>query len=219
MGGLNDIFYACAAVFPITLLETLHELPRCRLHHFNFHLRDPDGDYERALVTSPSLYSIGDLDHVSDRVGRALARRYAPNLKNIFVWPSSREIALRHNREDNNGPWQSPTKGVLEHVELDRGARDWDPVEPFSHFLVIYRIPLDDFSALRILKLTSPVNHNTLPDPESFPSLVTLALTCTKVSMPPSYWISALDFMRNLPRLTTLQLSLHGVASCPSCRA
>ncbi|OIW29317.1 hypothetical protein CONLIGDRAFT_701351 [Coniochaeta ligniaria NRRL 30616] len=208
IGGLNDIFYACAAIFPITLLETLHaKLPRCRLHHFNFHLGDPAGDYERTLVTSPSLYSIGNLDHVSDRVGRALARRHAPNLKNVFVWPSSREIALRHSWQDENGDWESPTKGALEHVELDRGARDWGPVEPFSHFLIISKIPLDDFSALRILRLTSPVNYNTLPDPKSFSSLVTLALTCTEISMPTRYWTSALDFMRNIPQLTTLQLT------------
>lgn len=84
--GLTDFFYALPAHLPSFLLETLRlELPRCRLHHFRFRLRNLNGAYERVVVTAPCLYSIGDLGHNDDKAGRTLARRHAPHLTNVFV--------------------------------------------------------------------------------------------------------------------------------------
>jgi hypothetical protein len=205
--GLTDIFYACVAQFPICLLETLRvKLPRCRLHHFNFRLRDPNGAYERALATAPCLYSIGDLDHVDDPAGRTLARCHAPHLRSVFVWPTSR------TRRDAAVGNCDPPEGVgrdlvaaLQHIELGRSGGDRDP-ESLSDFMIVSRIAFNDFSALRILKLYSPIDYQTLPPPENFPSLVNLSLTCIRSPMASSYWIAALVFIRNLSRLTTLQL-------------
>ncbi|KUI56326.1 hypothetical protein VP1G_10806 [Cytospora mali] len=57
--GLTDIFYCCADLIPLCVLETLHqELLRCRLHHFSIDLltcalTGPVGkSYERALATT-----------------------------------------------------------------------------------------------------------------------------------------------------------------------
>jgi hypothetical protein len=206
--GLTDVFYACVTPFPVCLLETIHaQLPRCRLHHFNFHLRDPDGAYERALSRSPALYSIGDLDHVDDVKSRNIARRHAPHLRNVFVWPSRRTIndAGRGDCEHLVDSCEAPIS-ALQHFELGRSRADWDP-DFLSDFAIISRVAFDNYSALRNLKLHSPIDYHTLPGPENFPALVTLALTSvTTVAVASSYWTAALAFIRNLPRLTTLQL-------------
>lgn len=208
--GLTDIFYACVAQFPSSLLETLRlELPRCRLHHFNFHLRDPNGAYERALATAPCLYSIGDLDHVDDQTGRLFARRHAPHLRNVFLGPSRR--TLRDAAAGNHAPPESSGRdlvGALQHIELGK-SRGFQPISPsLLDFVNVARLTFGDFSALRILRLNSTMDYRTLPLPENFPALVTLALTCIdNDTTASSYWTAALAFIRNLSRLTTLQLT------------
>lgn len=207
--GLTDIFYACVAQFPSCLLETLRlELPRCRLHHFNFHLRDPNGAYGRALAAAPCLYSIGDLDHVDDKTGRSLARRHAPHLTNVYVWaPRSR---LRDAAAGNHEPSERESAGrdlvsALQHIELGLSGYLEEP-ENLSAFVIVARLAFNEFSALRILKLNSAIDYRTLPPPENFPSLETLALRCIRNPTASSYWTAGLAFARNLPRLTTLQL-------------
>lgn len=63
LSGLTDLFWASSreSQFPPPLLKALQEdLPRCRLHHFSFHLDSLDGESSHpddlAAARSPCLY-------------------------------------------------------------------------------------------------------------------------------------------------------------------
>lgn len=197
--GLTDIFYACIAQFPPGLLETLHaELPQCRLHHYTFHLNDPNGAYERSLAISSCLYSIGDLDHVGDDIGWALARRHAPRLRSVFIWHRGRTIRDIGVVNYDGG------KGTPSLEQFQLGT--FEGPYPSLSFALLSRMAFGNLSALHVLKLDTVLHHHTLPAPDNFPSLVTLTLTCITSPVPAHYWDEVLVFLRNLHRLTTLQL-------------
>ncbi|OIW34177.1 hypothetical protein CONLIGDRAFT_697120 [Coniochaeta ligniaria NRRL 30616] len=201
--GLTDMFYVHPGQFPPCILEIIHkELPQCRLHHYTFHLKDPNGlsNYERALAKSPCLYSIGNRGHARDDMSWALARRHAPRLKRVCVWlydDISRDDGIV-NYDGVNGatPLEHFQLGTLEATDLPLGL-------PFR---VVSSIAFGDLSALRVLKLDTVIDYQTLPAPDNFPSLVTLTLTCTTSPVPDPYWDTLLAFLRNLPRIHTLQL-------------
>jgi hypothetical protein len=86
-------------------------------------------------------------------------------------------------------------------------------------FSVVTRFTWGVFTALRVLKLNIAMKQELLPAPATLPSLVTLVFTCTtstpyyvNLETPGAqphvneYWPSVSSFLRNLPRLTTLQL-------------
>jgi hypothetical protein len=111
----------------------------------------------------------------------------------------------------NHGPLESADGdfvGALQHIEFGQSGYNRRGSETPSDFVIVHRIAFNDFSALRILKLHSTSNFQTLPPPENFPSLITLALTRIRDPATSSYWTAALILMRNLPCLTSVQLNM-----------
>lgn len=203
--GLTDLFWASpqSCQFPQSLLQALHEdLPRCRLHHYGFHLDSLDGKsshpHDFAAARSPCLYSIGDLWHCDHTMLLAAVQRLRPpRLKRIYLWKNSSGIGWDSDK------CQRPQSVLREHIQLD------GPESPRS-------VPTDlvstrtfgEISALRVLKLYIVVSPKSLPPPESFTSLVTLTLTCSTdaSSRSKQSWTYTAFFLRHLPRLATLQL-------------
>jgi hypothetical protein len=96
---------------------------------------------------------------------------------------------------------------ALQSLQIDRSNKAFDSFPPFSiPFSVVSQKTFGDFSALRALKLNVPVEHELLPAPDQFPSLVTLSFACMTSPASPGYWEVVGTFLRHLPRLTTLGL-------------
>lgn len=203
--GLADLFWACFEELPLCLLQVLHEkLSRCRLHHSTFNLSSPLGNsltsYERTVITSPCLYSIGGLNHVINPSAlKSIRSLQSPRLKRVyFRW--CRRDAVIEAAEHNT---QTLKPAPREFIQVD-GPRVHIPI-PLA---VIYKETSGDFSAMRVLKLNVPLAPQGLPAPTDFPSLVSLTFTCvvTLHGAPPQYWDEVITLLRNLSRLTNLQI-------------
>lgn len=203
--GLADLFWAWSEQLPMCLLQVLHEkLSRCRLHHSTFNLSSPLGNfltsYERTVITSPCLYSIGGLSNgINPLALKSIRSLRSPGLRRVyFCWRrrDSEIEAAGHNI-------QNPKPVPLEFIQVD-GPRVHIPI-PLA---VIYKETSGDFSAMRALKLNVPLAFQGLPAPTDFPSLVILTFTCvvTANSTPPQYWDEVIALLRNLPRLTNLRV-------------
>lgn len=204
--GLTDIYYACSAPIPNYLLQLL-EVSHCRLHHYTYH--------QHSRVTAPCIYSIGSLSRWPPHQGalRTLVRHrhQVPGLKRVYVRFRSEMREILHNHDNDHGEFDRiddrnndrDDPAPLESLQVD----GWSVQPPAMSFSVVSRETLGDFSALRVLKLNVAVKPH-LPAPDKFPSLVTLTFTCitTRVGPGLDYWNRVLTFVRNLPRLTTLQL-------------
>lgn len=222
--GLTDLFFACHGPFPPLLLHTLHQdLPKCRLHHYTFRLSASDEaslpPEERALITSPCLFSVGNLmaDTESDVAYRVLARRNAPSLRRVFsLWhrPEWYENALR-DIENRTG---LPDPPALEHLQFfddyDYQRNTWDPLDSALPRSVLDKEVLHDYSALRVLKINTQMADQMLPAPGNFPSLVTFSISCPSHPLDPDWATHLLSFLHDLPRLTTLRV-LHWYHSIP----
>jgi hypothetical protein len=132
-------------------------------------------------------------------------RQRVPRLKRSFVclFPDM----IDRSSVGTGGNDSSDFASALECLQLDRPKGIFDSSPMFSMpFSVVSQQTFGDFSALRVLKLNVAVEHELLPAPGSFPSLVTLAFTCMTTAVPALYWEIVGTFLRHLPRLNTLQL-------------
>lgn len=218
--GLTDLFYSCPGRFPPFLLQILHEAfvqdatPRCRLHHFTFRLSASDEASlqvdERALVTSPCLFSIGDLncEKRNSFESRTLARRNAPFLQRIFAY-WDQETTDSHEHQDTSNSLDPPS---LEHLRLFKSwmyaASSRSPTglhHPLPPSVIDMEVS-GDFSALRVLQINVPMMEQMLPAPSKFPSLVTFSVVCPKVPFTSAWSSPFLAFLRHLPCVTTLRV-------------
>lgn len=141
--------------------------------------------------------SIGGLRHCDHTMLlSAVKRLQPPQLKRIYLWKEGSGNGLDIGESEVSRPV------LREHIQLDGPERLEVPTD-----LVSTRT-FGDLSALRVLKLHISVSPKTLPPPETFTSLVTLAFTC---STDPNlahlqYWDEVAFLLRHLPRLATLQL-------------
>lgn len=219
--GLADLFWACPEQLPLCLLEVLHEkVSRCRLHHstFNPSSQTPSSftSYERSIITSPCLYSIGGLIHRISPTTLKLVRSFqSPGLRRTYFWWKRRDVDIEAEEQTTENP-QSLTV-PREFIQVD-GPRVHIPI-PFA---IIYKETAGDFSAMRALTLNVPLAPQGLPAPIDFPSLVTLTFTCvvSARNTPPEYWEEVTTLLRNLPRLTTLQIKCwnRAISFIPSLR-
>lgn len=218
--GLADFLFACPGPFPPLFLQILHERSsRCRLHHYTFRLSASDGAAlqadERSLITSPCLATIADLssttspDSLNTPGVRLLTRQNAPSLRRVFFHWRSAEIyeAKSHGDEDK---YKSPNLPALEYLQI------------FGHYMyppswfgmpeerlspsVIDREVLYDYSALRVLRLNTPMKDQALPSPSNFPSLVTFSVVCPDKPSNPAWSSSFLSFLRDLPSIKSLRV-------------
>ena len=116
--GLTTLVYDCRNQFPPSLLDAVHEHPKCKLKHLTFRLRsllwDVPDPYEMALATSPSLYSVqvrcawrdsnGD-DDFNQEAMMELVAGLAPNLKQLVVANISPYMRSAHQRRPR-GLWR-----------------------------------------------------------------------------------------------------------------
>lgn len=202
--GLTDLFWACPEQLPFCLLQVLHEkLSRCRLHYSTFNLSSPLGtltSYERTVIASPCLYSVGGLDwNINLSALKSIRSLRSPGLRRVYLWWRQRDGKIE--AAENNS--QSPEPVPREFIQVD-GTWLASPI-PLA---VVYKETSGDFSAMRALKLNVPLAPEGLPAPSDFPSLSTLTFTCvvTAYSTPPQYWEEVITFLRNLPRLIDLQI-------------
>lgn len=206
--GLTDLFWACPEQLPLCLLQVLHErISRCRLHHSTFNPSSPIPtsftSYERAIITSPCLYSIGGLIHRISPTTLKLVRSFrSPGLRRSYFWWRRRDLNIE--AEEQNTENVSSLAAPREFIQVD-GPR----LHIHIPFAVIYKETAGDFSAMRSLRLNVPLALQGLPAPTDFPSLVTLTFTCVKSELnppPPEYWDEVTTLLRNIPHLTTLQI-------------
>lgn len=190
--GLSDLFWACPVQFPICLLQALHEdVARCRLHHYS--------SYDRAIATSPNLYSIGNQnlkDHCS-ALGWVRSLQ-PPGLRRIHFWSQEDPIELSEN----------DTK-VSQPVSRECIQLSGVPLNRSMSFDFVTMLASGDFSALRVLKLDIPLALSGPPAASRFSSLVTFTYTCKiarETWTSPQYWDEILVFLRSLPSLTTLRV-------------
>lgn len=119
LSGLTDFIFACPGPFPPLLLQTLHNGPsRCRLNHYTFRLSARDEALvqadERALITSPCLFTIGDLGAQPSEARntvtfRLLARRNAPSLRRVFsYWQTPEIYGLGSHEHETKSNWPNP---------------------------------------------------------------------------------------------------------------
>ncbi|KAJ4386835.1 hypothetical protein N0V93_009733 [Gnomoniopsis smithogilvyi] len=217
--GLPDLFFACPGPFPPLLLQVLHKVSsRCRLHHYTFrlsasHEASLQAD-ERALITSPCLFTVGDLtadaaDASINVASLSLARRNAPSIRRVFLYwrgPKGYEHGSRNDEDKSNRP-DTPAleslqifKHYLYHLNVDECP---DSAVPSG---VIDREVLHDYSALRVLKINTPIMDRTLPSPANFPCLVTLSVVCPRAPVSLAWSTHFMAFVRDLPRITTLRV-------------
>lgn len=203
--GLADLFWACRQKLPLSLLQVLHEkVSRCRLHNSTFDLSSPLGSsltsYQRTVITSPCLYSIGGLNQeINPSALKSISSVSSPGLRRVYFWwgRSDADIEAAENNK------QDPEIVPREFIQVDG---------PWLHIpiplAVVYRETSGNFSAMRALKLNIPLASQGLPAPTDFPSLVDLTFTCvvTAYNTPPQYWDEVITLLRNLPRLTNLQI-------------
>lgn len=198
--GLTDLFWVCPEQLPPCILEVLHKKVRyCRLHHYTFELSSPSqmslSSHERDIITSPCLYSVGNLLAKSpDAIPPSARSPQSPSLRRVYLPIDLGTIGLSDDAAD--GPQSVP----YELIQLEDSSRS-DSIS----FDLLRKETCDDFSALRVLKLYEALATQNLPPPSNFPSLVTLAFTCHS-DIPPHYWDEVTTLLRNLPRLTSLQL-------------
>lgn len=201
--GLTDLFWACPAQFPIRLLQALHEdVARCRLHHYNFHRSSPAdqpiSSYDRAIATSPNLYSIGNLNRKGDCPAFGWVRSLqSPGLKRIHFWSEEDPIVELSQNDTKVSQLVSRECIQLSGSTLNRSMS----------FDAVTMLASGDFSALRVLKLDIPLAPGGLPAASRFSSLVTFSYTCKITAETSSqYWDEIIVFLRSLPSLTTLRL-------------
>ncbi|KAI9678982.1 MAG: hypothetical protein M1822_007408 [Bathelium mastoideum] len=117
--GLTTLVYDCRNQFPPSLLDAVHEHPRCKLKHLTFRLRsllwDVPDPYEMALATSPSLYSVrlrcawrdshGN-DDFNQEAMMELVAGLAPNLEQLVVVNTSPYMYSAQRRRPR-GLWRS----------------------------------------------------------------------------------------------------------------
>lgn len=199
--GLTDLFWACPEQLPPCILEVLHKKAKyCRLHHYTFALSSPSqmplNLHERHIVTSPCLYSIGNLlsqyPHSTSPPARSLQ---STSLRRVYLTNDFGRVELSGKAADR------PQSVPYELIQLQDGwGSDTISLD------MLRRDTRGDFSALRVLKLgpKALAPRNLLP-PSDFPSLVTLECTCSS-DVTPHYWDELTTLLHNLPRLTSLQL-------------
>jgi hypothetical protein len=202
LSSLSDLFWVCPEHLPSSLLLVLHGKPRlCRLHHctLNLSYRTPGSitSYERDLLESSCLCTIGDMEQRYGNSALSLARILrSPSVRRTFIRTSDDEVKTN----DNN---LSMCKHVREFIQLD-GPPFLDSV-PFAK---VHREASGNFSALRVLRLNKVIHPLELPHPSDFPVLATLAFTCQRDgSLTQQDWDVLSAFLRNLPRLDTLEVS------------
>jgi hypothetical protein len=207
--GLVDLYWVCPERLPLRLLEALQKKANlCRLHHYSFNLGSQSEksltSYERALVTSPCLYSIGEMYEDVDNLnfGFRFARSIqSPNLKRVYLEFYSDEI--QRNASDGHDAQTVRQSISREVIQMRVLGAETTPI----HFSLVQSEAFGDFSALRVLTLNHALAPEGLPAPSSFPSLVTLTFTCTlNKNVTPQNWDEVAAFLRNLPRLTTLRI-------------
>lgn len=207
--GLADLFWACREQLPLCLLQVLHEkVSRCRLHNSTFDLSSPIGSslgssltsYERTVITSPCLYSIGGRNRkINPSALKSISSLSSPGLRRVYFWWRRKDADIE--AAENNT--QNPEIVPREFIQVD-GPWLRIPI-PLA---VIYRETSGNFSAMRALKLNVPLAPQGLPAPTDFPSLVDLTFTCviTAYNTSPQYWDEVITLLRNIPRLTNLQI-------------
>lgn len=201
LSGLADLYWICHERLPLRLLQALDSKMRlCRLHHYNFKLESPTGgpltSYDQALIASPSLYSIGNIDeHIA---GLQTARSIrSPNLKRVYLVFDCAAIP----RDDIRGHEHQNVRYLVPREVIDMDGWGGVPV-PLS---IVRAEALGDWSALRVLALHHPIDAHDLPPPGDFPLLDTLTYNCgVDANLTP--WDKLSDFLRNLPRLGTLEM-------------
>lgn len=207
--GLADIFWACSVPLPVCLLQTLHaDLQRCRLHHYPFDLSlkesiEPHGS---ALVKSPCLFSIGEVNLVLDALAWDEMRHQSLRMKEAHVWLPFDGVMDFFGDEDNIPRWtgkQLHQPNALEIFQLNRPPSSSE--RPLS-FSVVRWAAHNNFSALRVLRLDTMVsNLDHLPLAKEFPALETLSFMCFHAARL-EYWNTLSNFLSALPRLTALQI-------------
>lgn len=218
--GLADFIFADPGPFPSSFLQILHDqASRCRLHHYTFSLSTSDEASlradERLLITSPCLFTIGDLSaiisysyvHVESML---LARRNAPSLRRVFSFCHGPKRLTDYGC-DADDVYNLPSIPALEYLQIssffDMYWQRWR--RPFSESLtpkIIDWNVLNGCNALRVLKLNTPMRDQTLPAPSNFPSLVTLSVVCPRNSPTPAWSDSFLALLRGLPNLKALRV-------------
>lgn len=218
--GLADFLFACPGPFPPLFLQILHERsPRCRLHHYTFRLSASDEASlqadERSLITSPCLATIADLssttspDSLNTPGVRLLTRRNAPSLRRVFFhWRRAESYeAKSHSDEDKS---KSPDLPALQYLQIF-GHYSYPPSwfgmpEDWLSPSIIDREVLYDYSALRVLRLNTPMKDQALPSPSNFSSLVTFSVLCPDKLSNPAWSSSFLSFLRDLPSIKSLRV-------------
>lgn len=201
--GLDDLYWVCHKRLPLRLLNVLDSKTKlCRLHHYTYSLGSPSErfvtSYEHALITSPSLYSIGNLPW-QGRTGLESARNIlCPNLRRVYL-----DVGIDNTQGDEAGGHghRKVREPVLREVINMEGVG----AEPIS-FRTVRAEALGALSALRVLKLYDCDDGPELPPPSDFPSLETLTYECPEVDTPQT-WDALAAFLHRLPRLTTLEIS------------
>lgn len=201
--GLSDLFWACRERLPLSLLRVLQgKVKPCRLHHYNFcPRRDFQGSltsYDRILITSPCLYSLGSLNFgITPSTLKLIRRLQPPGLRRTHFWWAFAEVQAQFHNTEN------PKSIPREFIEVDGAYFD-------IPFAVIYNETSGDFSSMRGLKLNVPLAPQGLPAPIDFPLLDTLTFTCAlsapSAPTPPQYWDEVTILLHDLPELTTLQI-------------
>lgn len=218
--GLADFIFADPGPFPPGFLQILHDqLSTCRLHHYTFRLSTSDEASlqpdEQSLITSPCLYTIGDLSaiisysfiHVETLL---LARRNAPSLRRVFSFCHGPRRKPNYGC-DADDVYNLPGLPALEYLQISSFfnvySQRWHrpPIESLSPRVIDCKV-LNKCNALRVLKLNTPMRDQPLPAPSNFPSLVTLSVVCPRDSSTPAWSDSFLAFLRGLPSLKALRV-------------
>lgn len=206
--GLADIYWACPVGLPACLLQTLHaDLQRCRLHDYKFDLSlkaESMNPYGSALVESPCLYSIGELNLAFDALAWDYMRHQSRRMKEAHVWLPIDGV-MDFSDMDNIPRWTGNGLHQPTPLETFHLSRPPSPDRPLSFSIVNWAVH-NNFSALRVLRLDTVVTDlDHLPLPKEFPALETLSFNCSQATRL-EYWNTLLNFLSALPRLTALQI-------------
>ncbi|KAJ5993816.1 hypothetical protein N7451_009540 [Penicillium sp. IBT 35674x] len=226
--SLNDLLYGGLHQFAPCLLKVIHENPSsCQLWLNNFRLHSLGAEqidsHELALLSSPCLYSIklngsargdnasenGSLVYDEETICRTVTS-LAPNLKEIHAHYCGDQAYIPEEPEEQQNRIENPiTRGSLQYLSILG-----DEHKTINKETVTMWNDCTDFSALRTLRVTSPLRHQALEflaNDCSFTSLQSLELNLSLFATRLAWRLGQFDtpetrFLCSLPPLSTLTL-------------